>query len=72
MHQIGGLAQLVERMLSMNYIAGLIPALSSKNVIVLIAQLGELQTEYNIMSHLKAPCSIHCQYTFTILNSSTK
>ena len=72
MYQIGRLAQLVEHVLSMHYIVGSIMALSSKNVIFLIVRLGELQTEDNIMSHLKAPCLIHGQYTFTNFNSSTK
>ena len=37
----------------------------------LIAELGESHTEDNITSHLKAPCLIHGQSTFTNCNYST-
>ena len=52
-----------ERVLSMHEVAGLIPAFSSMHEVALISQLGERQTEDNVSSHLKAPCSIHGQIT---------
>ena len=64
MNQVGGLAQLVNRVLSMHELAGSIPAFSSKTMLALRTQLGERQTEEKIISHLKAPCSIHGQSNF--------
>ena len=47
--------------LSMHKVAGSIPAFSSMHEVALIDQLRERQTEDNVSSHLKAPCSIHSQ-----------
>ena len=52
---------MAELVLNMHEVAGLIPAFSSMHEVALIAQLGECQTEDNVSSHLKAPCSIHGQ-----------
>ena len=54
---------MAERVLRMHEVAGLIPAFSSMHEVALIAQLGEHQTEENVSSNLKAPCSIHGQST---------
>ena len=54
---------MAERVLSMHEVAGSIPAFSSMHEVALIAQLGERQTEDNVISHLKAPCLIHGQST---------
>ena len=54
---------MAERELSMHEVAGSILAFSSMDEVALIAQLGERQTEDNVSSHLKAPCSIHGQST---------
>ena len=58
-----GLAQLLERVLSMHEIAGSIPEFSINTMVALVAQFGERQTEDNGSSYLKAPCSIHGQST---------
>ena len=71
-YQTGRLAQLVVRVLSMHDIAGTITAFSSNNMVALISQLGERQTEEKIISHLKAPFLSHGQHNFTNFNSSTE
>ena len=55
----------------MHEVSGSIPAFSSMDEVALIAQFGERQTEDNVSSHLKAPCSIHGQSTILLLHITT-
>ena len=70
MHQIWGLDYLVERVISMHEVANFIFLSSSDNMVALISQLGESNTEGNIISDMKAPCSIQGQSTFADCISS--
>ena len=63
---------MLERVISMHAVDGLISEiLQIEKKAALIGKLGELHTEDNITSYLKAPCSIHGQSNFINFNSST-
>ena len=63
---------MVVRLLSMHKVASTFPSFSSNNMVALIAQLGDCQTEEKIISHLKEAFLIHNQHNFANFNSSTE